>query len=162
LRTSSAEGATGFSDITTDQAMSPQVEQHGRRRRILLAEDNPINAMLIRELLRRRGYIVTEATSGQAALALVERASFDTVITDIHMPGLDGIEMTRRIRQREQSLGIAKLPVIALTADAADTGKQSCLEAGMDGFLAKPVDPAELDTMLELIFSARQRSRVAA
>jgi len=84
------------------------------------------------------------------------------VITDIHMPGLDGIEMTRRIRQREQSLSIAKLPVIALTADAADTGKQACLEAGMDGFLTKPVDPAELDTMLELIFSARQRSRVAA
>jgi PAS domain S-box-containing protein len=162
LRTFSAEGATGFSDITADQAMLPQIEQHGRRRRILLAEDNPINAMLIRELLRRRGYIVTEATSGQAALALVERTNFDTVITDIHMPGLDGIEMTRRIRQREQSLGIAKLPVIALTADAADTGKQACLEAGMDGFLTKPVDPAELDTMLELIFSARQRSRVAA
>jgi len=163
LRACSTQGGTGFANIATpDHKTGPTIEQNGPRPRILLAEDNPINAMLIRELLRRRGYVVSEATSGEVALGLVERENFDAVITDIHMPGLDGIEMTRRIRQREQSLGLANLPVIALTADAVDAGKQACLESGMDGFLTKPVDPAELDTMLETIFSARRRSRAAA
>ena len=71
---------------------------HGAVTRVLLAEDNPINAMLTRELLRRRGYHVTGVTCGEEAVAAMEQDSFDLVLTDIHMPGLDGIEATRRIR----------------------------------------------------------------
>jgi CheY-like chemotaxis protein len=86
---------------------------------ILLAEDNPVNALLARELLRRRG--------------------------------LDGIEATRRIRAAEAASGSRRLPIFALTADALDTGRKACLAAGMDGFLTKPVDPAELDAVLATI-----------
>jgi len=117
-------------------------------KRILLAEDNPINAMLVRELLRRRGYVVREVVSGEAALGLLETESFDAILTDIHMPGLDGIEMTRQLRQQEADFGRRRTPVLALTADAVETGKHACMDAGMDGFLTKPVDPAELDSLL--------------
>ena len=130
--------------------------------RILMAEDNPINAMLVRELLKRRGYKVCEVRCGEDALKMGERERFDLVLTDIHMPGLDGIETTRRWREREIKLGKPRTPILALTADAMETGRQACLEAGMDGFLTKPVDPAELDAMLELVFSAHERPRDAA
>ena len=117
--------------------------------RILLAEDNPINAMLIRELLRRRGYEVSEVTCGEAALEASESQRFDLLLTDIHMPGLDGIETARRIREREAAQGSERIPIVALTADAVETGKHACQDAGMDGFLTKPIDPAELDAMLQ-------------
>jgi len=117
-------------------------------RRILLAEDNPINAMLIRELLRRRGHSVHDVGSGEAALETTQHQSFDLILTDIHMPGMDGIETARRFREREIALGRSRTPIVALTADAVETGKHACQDAGMDGFLTKPVDPAELDAML--------------
>jgi PAS domain S-box-containing protein len=130
--------------------------------RILMAEDNPINAMLVRELLKRRGYNVCEVRCGEDALKMGERERFDLVLTDIHMPGLDGIETARHWRDRETKLGRRRTPILALTADAMETGRQACLEAGMDGFLTKPVDPAELDAMLELVFSVHERPRDAA
>jgi PAS domain S-box-containing protein len=129
-------------------------------KRILVAEDNPINAMLIRELLRRRGYSVHEVGSGEAALELIEQESFDAVLTDIHMPGMDGIETARELRRREAELGRSRTPVIALTADAMETGKHACQEAGMDGFLTKPVDPAELDAMLATVLSEERPPKV--
>jgi PAS domain S-box-containing protein len=134
----------------------------GTGQRILMAEDNPINAMLIRELLTRRGYKVREARCGEDALKLGEREAFDLLLTDLHMPGLDGIETTRRWREREAKLGRPRTPILALTADAMESGRQTCLDAGMDGFLTKPIDPAELDTMLELVFSQRELPRDAA
>jgi PAS domain S-box-containing protein len=130
--------------------------------KILLAEDNPVNAMLVRELLRRRGFQITEVQSGETALSITERHSFDAILMDIHMPGLDGIEATRRIRSRERALGWRRTPILALTADALETGRRTCQEAGMDGFLTKPVDPAELDAMLSMVLSAAERSRNAA
>jgi len=129
---------------------------------ILLAEDNPVNAMLMRELLRRRGFQVTDVRSGEAALTITERHTFNAILMDIHMPGLDGVEATRRIRARELALGWRRTPILALTADALETGRQTCQEAGMDGFLTKPVDPAELDAMLSTLLSAAERSRNAA
>ncbi|HEX3651508.1 MAG TPA: ATP-binding protein [Rhizomicrobium sp.] len=130
--------------------------------RILMAEDNPINAMLIRELLTRRGYKVREVRCGEDALKVGEREAFDLVLTDIHMPGLDGIETARQWRQREARLGRPRTPILALTADAVESGRQTCFEAGMDGFLTKPIDPAELDAMLEQVFSQRELPRDAA
>jgi PAS domain S-box-containing protein len=124
--------------------------------RILLAEDNPINAMLTRELLRRRGYEVTGVTSGEDAVAALEKASFDLVLTDIHMPGLDGIEAAKRIRANERRSGKLRTPIVALTADALETGKRACQDAGMDGFLTKPVNPQELDAMLAKLFTGLQ------
>ncbi|MDE3114871.1 MAG: response regulator [Pseudomonadota bacterium] len=121
-------------------------------RRILLAEDNPVNAMLTRELLRRRGYSVTGVTSGEEAVAAAGEGRFDLILTDIHMPGLDGIEAARRIRADEMLRNQPRTPIVALTADALETGKRACQDAGMDGFLTKPVNPTELDAMLADLF----------
>ncbi|HEX4303606.1 MAG TPA: ATP-binding protein [Rhizomicrobium sp.] len=122
--------------------------------KILLAEDNPINALLTRELLRRRGHKVVEVTSGDAAVRAMETDTFDIVLTDIHMPGMDGIEATRAIRASETASGRQRTPIVALTADALETGKRACKDAGMDGFLTKPVDPTQLDDMFGIFFPA--------
>ena len=119
---------------------------------ILLAEDNPINMMLIRELLRRRGHVVTEVTTGNDAVQAVLDRRFDLLLTDIHMPGMDGIEAARAIRAGEARLGRPRMPIVALTADALEDGKRACQAAGMDGFLTKPVDPAELEEMFLMLF----------
>ena len=128
--------------------------------RILLAEDNPINALLTRELLRRRGHAVTEVTSGEGALELLAEKTFDLVITDIHMPGLDGIQTAQRIRAEELAQNRPRIPIVALTADVLETGQDACRDAGMDGFLTKPVDPDELDAMLKHL--AQEDTRDAA
>jgi len=129
---------------------------------ILLAEDNPINMMLIRELLRRRGHTVREVTTGNDAVQAVLDGDYDLLLTDIHMPGMDGIEATRAIRAGELRFGKIRTPIVALTADVLEAGKQSCLEAGMDGFLTKPVDPAELEEMFRALFSGAGPSHIVA
>ena len=138
--------------VLTPIAADPRPRRATRSLNILLAEDNPINALLTRELLRRRGHDVKEVASGESAIAVMAEERFDLVLTDIHMPGLDGIEAARRIRAHEIATGRARTPIVALTADVLETGKRACQEAGMDGFLAKPVDPAELDAMLAELF----------
>jgi CheY-like chemotaxis protein len=139
----------------TDHADAPGLH-------ILLAEDNPINMLLIRELLRRRGHRVTEVTTGNDAVKAMQETSFDLLLTDIHMPGMDGIEATRAIRDGEARSGRARTPIVALTADALEAGKRSCQEAGMDGFLTKPVDPAELEEMFLMLFPGEGRSHIVA
>ncbi len=129
---------------------------------ILLAEDNPINMMLIRELLRRRGHQVSEVTTGNDAVAAVLDGEYDLLLTDIHMPGMDGIEATRAIRAGEARAAKRRTPIVALTADVLEAGKRSCLEAGMDGFLTKPVDPAELEEIFLALFADRQASHIVA
>jgi len=122
--------------------------------KVLLAEDNPVNALLTRELLRRRGHTVREVVTGDAAVKAMNEERFDLVLTDIHMPGMDGIEATKAIRADELTYGRTRTPIIALTADALETGKRACKDAGMDGFLTKPVDPALLDQMFVTFFPA--------
>ncbi|MEE8439681.1 MAG: ATP-binding protein, partial [Micropepsaceae bacterium] len=120
---------------------------------ILLAEDNPVNALLARELLRRRGHTVEHVTTGSAAVDACARKKFDLVVMDLHMPGLDGIEATRQIRAAEAAAGTPQTPIFALTADALETGRKACQEAGMNGFLTKPVDPTDIDAILEVVAS---------
>jgi CheY-like chemotaxis protein len=127
-----------------------------------LAEDNPINMLLIRELLRRRGHRITEVTTGNAAVKALAEGAFDLLLTDIHMPGMDGIEAARAIRKGEAEQGKPRTPIVALTADVLEDGKHSCQEAGMDGFLAKPVNPAELDEMLLALFPGEEPSHIVA
>jgi CheY-like chemotaxis protein len=129
---------------------------------ILLAEDNPINMMLIRELLRRRGHNVVEVTNGNDAVTAMAERTFDLLLTDIHMPGMDGIEAARVIRRDEAEAGRPRVPIVALTADAMETGKRACREAGMDGFLTKPVDPAELEEMFLMLFPSEDGPLIVA
>jgi CheY-like chemotaxis protein len=129
---------------------------------ILLAEDNPINMMLIRELLKRRGHGVVEVTNGEDAVKAMAQQSFDLLLTDIHMPGMDGIDAARAIRQGEAAAGRPRVPIVALTADAMETGKRACQDAGMDGFLTKPVDPAELEEMFLMLFPSEDGPLIVA
>jgi CheY-like chemotaxis protein/two-component sensor histidine kinase len=120
--------------------------------KILLAEDDPVNTFLILELLRRRGHSVSGVASGLAALAAYERENFDLFLTDIHMPGMDGIDTARAIRAMEQKLARRRMPIVALTADILPEGRSACRDAGMDGFLLKPVDPVRLEDMFGAMF----------
>jgi signal transduction histidine kinase/CheY-like chemotaxis protein/HPt (histidine-containing phosphotransfer) domain-containing protein len=114
-----------------------------RRLRILLAEDNPVNQMLATILLEKQGHTVVVAGNGKEALAALERQSFDSVLMDVQMPEMDGFEATARIREREKAIG-GHIPIIALTAHAIKGDQERCLEAGMDGYVAKPIDSEEL------------------
>jgi CheY-like chemotaxis protein len=92
----------------------------------------------------------------------MEGDSFDLLLTDIHMPGMDGIEATRAIRRNEVRLARPRTPIVALTADALETGRRACREAGMDGFLTKPVEPTQLDDMFAAFFPTESSARNAA
>ena len=105
--------------------------------RILLAEDNPTNQLVTREILARRGYLVDAVASGAAALEALRSASYDLVLMDIAMPELDGIETTRAIRALPGAAG--SLPVLALTAHAQPKDMEAFLESGIDAVVAKPI-----------------------
>jgi PAS domain S-box-containing protein len=108
--------------------------------RILVAEDNPVNQDLALHMLQRRGHSVILAENGREALAAVERHKFDLVLMDVQMPEMGGMEATQAIREREKTTG-AHVPIIAMTAHAMQGDRQRCLDAGMDGYLSKPLDP---------------------
>ncbi len=107
--------------------------------KILLVEDNLINAQVAAETLRKFGQKVIMVEDGRAALATLDKEEFDLVLMDIMMPEMDGYEATRRIRENERKTG-SHIPIIALTAGAFKDDKDRCLKAGMDDYLPKPVD----------------------
>jgi CheY-like chemotaxis protein len=123
---------------------------------VLVAEDNDFNAQLIEQLLIRRGHFVSLAQDGRGALALLAGDStFDLLILDIHMPELDGFDVTRAIRRRELETG-GHLPVIALTARSRSEDRDKCLAAGMDEFLTKPFRAEDLWTVMDHALGVRR------
>jgi len=132
-------------------AVTPAQAAEGRRSlRILLAEDGVVNQQVAREFLERRGHSVVVANDGREAVEAVERDDFDLVLMDVQMPGMDGLEATRAIRQRERSTG-SHLPIIATTAAAFKEDREQCLAAGMDAYLSKPIQPASLYETIEAL-----------
>jgi len=120
---------------------------------ILVAEDNDINALLARALLLKLGHHPTIAASGAAVVeswlaAHAAGTPYDRVLMDLHMPGMDGLEATRRIRTMEAEDNMPRTPILALTANASAEDREACLAAGMDGFLVKPLDRERLAAAL--------------
>jgi PAS domain S-box-containing protein len=127
---------------------------------ILVAEDNEINALLMRSLLTRLGHHAVIATNGEEALeswlsAKSADTPYDLVLMDIQMPQLDGIETTKRIRQREAGQPGRRTPILALTANTLVEDRYACFEAGMDGFLIKPLDREKLADALKGLAASR-------
>jgi signal transduction histidine kinase/CheY-like chemotaxis protein len=113
--------------------------------KVLLVDDTPVNLLLARTLLSRSGYDVATAMSGVGMISLIERGeTFDCVLLDVEMPGLNGYETTRKLRELEAERDWPRTPVIALTANTAPEDKAQCLSSGMDGHLAKPFDQHDL------------------
>jgi CheY-like chemotaxis protein len=121
-----------------------------RTLRILLAEDNSVNQRLVSRILERRGHSVEIAAHGRQAVEALAAQSFDLILMDVQMPIMDGFEATAAIRARELESG-AHTPIVALTAHAMSGDQQRCVQAGMDAYLTKPLDPTRLIEVSEEI-----------
>ncbi len=137
--------AEGGAMAATPARAAPRLAGAGQavpRRRVLVVDDIAPNRLVARVLLEAAGHEVELAENGAEAVEAVRRSSFDLVLMDLHMPGMGGLEATRRIRALE--VGGPHVPIIALTADAMQEQVEECLAAGMDGHLTKPLDRAAL------------------
>jgi len=138
------ELAVGDAGQTRDLATLPEPRLAGLANlaRILIVEDNQVNQKVVTAVLRKRGYTIELANDGMEALSKLEKqGSFDLVLMDVQMPVLDGLEATRRIRQEKRW---HDLPIVAMTAHAMNGDRERCLDAGMNGYISKPVHPSHL------------------
>ncbi len=131
----------------------------GEKYRILLAEDNQINQMLVVSFLRKHGHTVDTASNGEEVLIALDRSSYDIILMDMRMPLMDGLEATREIRKGS---GQTKdIPIVALTANAAKEDRDACLAAGMHDFLTKPIEPDALYEVIERWTKIGPKARVS-
>jgi len=136
------------------------LRENRNRTKILLVEDNPVNQKLALRLLEKRGFSVTLAGDGRAALDEFDKARFDLVLMDVQMPNMDGFEATALIRKREKPTN-RHIPIIAMTAHALKEDEQRCLDAGMDAYVSKPIRTEELFATMDRLLDAAQDSAVA-
>ena len=127
-------------------------------KRILIAEDNAVNRLMIARQMKRLGLTADIVNNGADALTALDARNYDLLITDCAMPGVDGFELTATIREREIA-GDRRLPIIALTADATGHQVDACFAAGMDGYLAKSVSLQELEKILHGHLDPTPRAR---
>jgi two-component system sensor histidine kinase/response regulator len=130
-------------DHSGDSSQEPR-----RRLKILLAEDNRVNQALAVRLLEKKGHAVVVVETGRAALELSGTQPFDLILMDVQMPVMDGLDATAAISAREAISG-QHVPIIAMTAHAMVGDKQRCIDAGMDGYISKPVQITELFSAIE-------------
>ncbi len=140
-------GSNESREVMRQSALAPpeSVDENGRGL-VLLVEDNLINQKVVTSLLRKKGYTIDVANNGQQALESLESKSYRLVLMDVQMPVLDGLEATRRIRADQR---FAHLPVVAMTAHAMNGDRERCLQAGMNAYIAKPVDHKHLLALVE-------------
>jgi two-component system sensor histidine kinase/response regulator len=131
--------------LAQPQAEADQRIAQLRGARILLVEDNEINQQVAREMLQDCGFVVDVAENGEVALGLVQKFSYDLVFMDMQMPVMDGVTATREIRKHQH---LELLPIVAMTANAMEQDRRKCMDAGMNDFLVKPIDPQEMTTIL--------------
>ena len=143
----------GVSDRAAHAAPPAAATTVDRPLRILLTDDNAVNRRLAARLLEKQGHVVQVASSGREALAALEREAFDLAILDVQMADMDGFETTAIIRERERATG-DHLPIVAMTAHAMADDRARCLQAGMDGYLSKPIDPVTLAREIRRVSSA--------
>ena len=147
LGTASAERS---SQLVTVHSM----REHRRPLHILLAEDNAVNQTLAIRLLEKGGHSVVLAVNGREAVETWKRERFDLILMDVQMPEMGGFEATAAIRHAELG-GVMHIPIVAMTARAMAGDRESCLEAGMDAYVAKPISAVELVTAIESVVSGR-------
>lgn len=123
--------------------------------RILIAEDNPVNLELLREVLSPIECEIVEATDGEQAVEKIAETEPDLILLDINMPVLDGLGVIRKIREQSQ---YAHIPVVAITAYAMKDDRDRILAAGFSGYVAKPIDPMTLMTELRKMMSMTTKS----
>lgn len=140
--------------LTLAQSLPP-----ARALRVLLAEDSDVNRQVAVGLLEKRGHSVVCAANGREAVELACRQDFDVILMDVQMPELDGFQATQAIRQHEQRRG-RRIPVVAMTAHVMKGDRQRCLDAGMDGYVSKPVKPRELFSVVESLAAQAAGSAV--
>ncbi|MBM3756451.1 MAG: response regulator [Acidobacteria bacterium] len=126
---------------------------------VLVVEDNIVNQKVIKGLLAKKGYRFETASDGSQAISMLDHYEFDAVLMDVQMPIMDGLEATRRIRAMDKW---RELPIIAMTAHAMSGDRERCLAAGMDAYLSKPVNSAELFQVIESFLGEGRRVRPAA
>jgi PAS domain S-box-containing protein len=131
-------------------AEEPVVGMH-----ILLAEDNPVNQKVACHLLEKWGHTVEIAGNGRKAVLAVETGTFDVVLMDVQMPEVSGTEATAEIRKKEESTG-EHIPIVAMTAHAMKGDRERCLQAGMDDYVSKPIQPEELQAALQRVAGPRE------
>jgi CheY-like chemotaxis protein len=138
-------------DHTEDVVLKPVKQKPKYDARILLVEDNEINMEIAREILVTYGVEIEEATDGLEALAKItnnDEGYYDLIFMDCQMPHMNGIETTKALLDFENESNYKHTPVVAMTANAFDEDRKNALDAGMDGFLVKPIDIKELEVTL--------------
>jgi signal transduction histidine kinase/CheY-like chemotaxis protein len=145
------------------QPLAPAVTpmRAARRLRVLVAEDNPVNQKLAQHLLERRGHTPILVTNGREAVDALRTDAFDLVLMDLQMPEMDGFEATASIRTRERQGSAPRIPIVALTAHAMQGDRQRCMDADMDGYVAKPIKPVELFEVIDRVMASAASSAVA-